>query len=92
MTNNDISRTPIRPDNDPVLEAAWNEMIDILEAKYAEKEKQIEAESAHEEDVDCTVIPRFLIQVAETVPTLRPEVRMPLDRYFSQMAHDHLTV
>ena len=87
-----IARTPILKSEtkDPALDAALEELDAVVEAKYGEREKQIEAEFAHEDGDDCTAIPRALIYWAEIVPTLRPEARGPLDRMFGEMARDQL--
>ncbi|MBI5645044.1 hypothetical protein HY970_03000 [Candidatus Kaiserbacteria bacterium] len=72
------------------LKVAWKELCATVETRYSEHERRIEAESADEDDDDCTAIPRMFVYMAETVPTLRPEIRMPLDRFFGEMAREQL--
>src|SRR3989344_6446467 len=55
----------------PLLEAAWTEMCDAMEAKYKEREEEFDAEyNTVIHGDDCTGIYRFYVYMLEIVPTL----------------------
>jgi|GEM_PF-6566401 hypothetical protein len=89
MTLDDLFRRDTTvPKDDPVAQVAWDKLNALIEARYGESERQFEAES--EDEDDWTAISRYLIQIAETVPTLPEDIRVPVDRFLGELVQQQL--
>ena len=72
----------------PVGPVAWAELHEAVQAKYGPKIEEIE-NAASEDEGDCigltAVVFYLLIGAAEVIPTLRLEVRGPIDKFFGEL-------